>query len=85
VKLLDPQSLLVAITIVCLLSYQVFVTIRLTEFGGYSTGQKIAQSFIIWLVPVFGAWLVHTVIRSTERDPPGADRDFTPERSQHTD
>ena len=62
--------------------YQTFVTVRLIRFGGYSAGQKIAQSFIIWLMPLLGAWIVHAVIRTTEQSISPADRSFTPQPPQ---
>ena len=62
--------------------YQLFVMVRLVKFGGYSAGQKIAQSLLIWLVPLLGAWIVHAVIRMTERSISPADRNFTPQDPQ---
>ena len=63
-------------------SYQLFVTVRLIKFGGYSVGQKFAQTLFIWVLPLIGAFVVHTVIRVTERSLPGADRNFTPQDPQ---
>ncbi len=77
----DPLIVLGA-GILGVLLYQVLVTIRLVRFAGYSTGQKIAQSLIIWLVPLLGAWIVHAVIRMTEAPVAKADRDFTPQGPQ---
>jgi hypothetical protein len=62
--------------------YQIFVTVRLVKFTGYSTAQKIIQSLLIWLVPLLGAWIVHLVIRMTQAPVAKADREFTPQGPQ---
>ena len=79
---LSPPQVIFAIIAVGAVLYQAFVTVRLVRFGGYSTGQKVAQSFFIWLLPVLGAWIVHLVIRTTQKSSPGADRNFTPQDPQ---
>ena len=80
---LDPLVVL-GIGTLGVASYQLFVTVRLIRFGGYSVSQKIAQSLIIWLLPLLGAWIVHVVIRMTERPipQPRADGNFTPQDPQ---
>jgi len=78
---IDPLIVLVIGT-VGVAFYQLFVTVRLIRFGGYSLGQKIAQSLFIWLVPLLGAWIVHAVIRMTEKSISSADRNFTPQDPQ---
>ena len=75
-------SLLLGIGLAAAALYQLFVTVRLIKFAGYSIGQKIAQVLLIWLLPLLGAWIVHVVIRTTEKAPPAADRDFTPQGPQ---
>jgi hypothetical protein len=62
--------------------YQIFVTVRLVKFTGYSIGQKIAQSLLVWLVPVLGAWIVHSVMRMIRAPIAKTDRDFTPQDPQ---
>ncbi len=62
--------------------YQIFVTVRLAKFTGYSTAQKIGQSLLIWFVPLLGAWIVHLVIRMTQAPAAKADREFTPQGPQ---
>lgn len=62
--------------------YQVFVTVRLIRFAGYSPLQKTAQVFLIWFVPLIGALVVHLVIRGTEKSVTAADRNFTPQDPQ---
>ena len=80
-SVIDPLTVLVVGTL-GVASYQLFATVRLIRFGGYSVGQKIAQSLFIWLVPLLGAWIVHAVIRMTERSISSADRNFTPQDQQ---
>ncbi len=80
-SLADPIVVL-AIGTLGVALYQLFVTVRLIRFGGYSVGQKIAQSFFIWLLPLLGAWIVHVVIRMTETSVSRADRNFTPQDQQ---
>jgi hypothetical protein len=77
----DPLAIL-GIGSIGVASYQLFVTVRLIKFAGYSVGQKVAQSFVIWLLPLLGAWIVHAVIRMTEKAIAKADRDFTPQGPQ---
>ncbi len=62
--------------------YQIFVTVRLVKFPGYSIGQKIAQSLLVWLVPLLGGWIVHSVMRMTHAPIAKTDRDFTPQDPQ---
>jgi hypothetical protein len=82
---LSPHQVIFAIIAIGAVLYQAFVTVRLFRFDGYSAGQKRAQSFLIWLLPVLGAWVVHLVIRTTERPLPTADRNFIPQNPQSID
>ncbi len=65
--------------------FNIYVSIRLVIYCGYTAFQKAWQLIIIWLIPVFGAILVHSLMvapRHTETDhgfsrddsdnPPGA-------------
>ena len=76
---MDSQTFLIAAVSILALVIQVYATVRLIRYTGYSNGQKIAQSFIIWLVPIFGAWLVNSVIHDTVKPTIPANRDFTPD------
>jgi hypothetical protein len=78
----DPFVML-CVGILGVVLYQIFVTVRLIKFTGYSGGQKIAQLFLIWFLPLLGTWVVHAVIRSTEATIVPADRDFTPQDPQN--
>ena len=79
----DPLIVLLGVGSLGVGLYQLFVTVRLVRFGGYSVRLKIAQAVLIWLLPLFGAWIVHVVIRGTEESVPGADRNFTPQNQQN--
>lgn len=76
---MDTQSLLVILGSLLALLFQLYVTVRLVRYTGYSSGQKVAQLFIIWLVPVFGAWIVILVIHDTVTPTKPADRNFIPD------
>ena len=71
----------VVLVVVCVLvlAFQLYVTVRLIRYSGYSTGQAVVQLFIVWLIPLFGAWIVNAVISFTIRPIRGADRDFSPD------
>jgi len=75
-----PVSVVIAACTIAL--YQLFVTVRLFRFTGYSPFQKTAQFFFVWLVPLIGALVVHNVIRGTEKAVAAADRNFTPQGPQ---
>ena len=75
--------MMLCIGILVVVLYQIFVTMRLIDFTGYSSGQKIAQLLLIWLLPLYGTWIVHAVMRSTEASIDPADRDFTPQDPQN--
>lgn len=62
------------------LAYQLLVSVNLLRFKGYSGGQKAAQLALIWLLPIVGALVVHTVLNSTTITRPKADEDFVPQR-----
>ncbi|WP_416694526.1 hypothetical protein [Azonexus caeni] len=42
--------------------FNLYVSIRLLAYGGYTSFQKMAQLFVIWLLPLAGALLVHSLI-----------------------
>ena len=45
-----------------LVLFNVYVSIRLVVYGGYAASQKVWQLLIIWVLPIFGALLVHSLI-----------------------
>lgn len=58
--------------------YNSYVCVKLFSFGGYSKQQKIIQFLIVWILPLLGAYLVHSVIKSTMTSSKAADRNFIP-------
>ena len=54
----------------CLLlafAFQAWVTFRVWKSGMFERSHKMAQSKLIWLLPVLGAVLVFSVLSSEER------------------
>ena len=52
-----------------------YVTLRVFFYGGASVSQKIWQLVIVWLIPIAGAVLVHSIIAPPQ--PVKKDRGFT--------
>ena len=52
--------LIVALGVLAL--FNLYVSIRLLIYGGYSVAQKAAQLLIVWLLPIFGALFVHSIM-----------------------
>jgi hypothetical protein len=42
--------------------FNVYVSMRLILYSGYTIFQKAWQLLIIWVLPIFGALLVHSLI-----------------------
>ncbi|MDC3962102.1 hypothetical protein [Polyangium jinanense] len=59
---------LVTLAVVVML-VQLGITVRLWRSDLYTRGQKIAQSAMIWLLPVVGAIVVYVGLRHTEDVP----------------
>jgi hypothetical protein len=45
-----------------LVLFDVYVSIRLIFYSGYTGFQKVMQFLIIWLLPLFGALLAHSLM-----------------------
>ena len=56
-----------ALCLLLALAFQGWVTLRVWKSRIYEKGQKVAQSKLIWLLPVLGAILVFSVLSSEER------------------
>jgi hypothetical protein len=52
--------------LVAALIFQVWVTLRVRRATIYDRSQKLAQSKLIWLIPVVGAAIVFSVLVSEE-------------------
>jgi NADH:ubiquinone oxidoreductase subunit 6 (subunit J) len=48
------------------IALNVYVTVQLLLKAEFNRYQKVAQSIIIWIVPVFGALLIMTFIKDDE-------------------
>ena len=70
---------MVLVTVLCglVFAFQLYTSFRLVRFSGYSAGQKIAQLFLVWLIPLFGSWIINSIISSTVTRLRAADRDFS--------
>jgi hypothetical protein len=64
-------------------AYQLFISLLVVRSASFSGGQKIAQVFLIWLLPVLGAFTAHWVIHSTQGRAPVRDRSFIREDHSH--
>lgn len=69
----DSNTLWLALKVAlgALILFNVYVSIRLVYYSGYAIFQKAWQLLIIWLLPIVGALLVHSLIvvpRGVETD-----------------
>lgn len=53
--------------IVAVFAFQAFVTFRVRKSALFDSAQKRLQTRLIWLVPMFGAALVFSVLSTEER------------------
>jgi len=53
--------------LVALVTFQVWLTVRVWKSRLFERKQKILQAQLIWLVPILGAGLVFTVLQEEER------------------
>jgi hypothetical protein len=60
----------VALLALLALVFQVWVTVRLWRVDWFERAEKIAQSKLIWLLPILGAVMVYSMIVD-EDEPPG--------------
>lgn len=61
-----------ALVLGVLVLFNLYVSIRLLLYAGYSAGQKVAQLFIVWLLPLIGGVFVHSVMvipRRAKKEP----------------
>ena len=56
--------------------YMMYILVRVLRSGSFSRKQKLMQSALIVFVPVFGAMLVHVVLRTDSEEPAQSDKDF---------
>ncbi|HLV21175.1 MAG TPA: hypothetical protein VKZ49_09845 [Polyangiaceae bacterium] len=62
-----PFELLIAVVLVALLGFQIWVTVRVWKNQLFDRSQKVMQSKLVWLLPIIGAMLVHSVLSEEEQ------------------
>jgi hypothetical protein len=74
----DRASVVGAIVLLVVLLFQLRVTTRVWRSQAFDRPQKMAQSKLIWLLPLIGAALVASVLEEederTKGSPPGLGR-----------
>jgi len=56
-----------ALLLIAILVYQVRTTMRVWRSGAFDRPQKVAQSRLIWMLPLIGAVIVGAVLEDEER------------------
>jgi hypothetical protein len=56
--------------LVFLIVFNVYVSIKLLVSPLFSRFQKVAQTFIIWVLPLLGGLFINYIIKESDRDPP---------------
>lgn len=72
---MDSGDVVIVVGLVALAVWQIRVTLRLWRNDGFERRQKIAQSQLIWFVPVVGAAVVSMALGHDEK--PKQNRDGT--------
>jgi hypothetical protein len=60
-------DLIVLLAAVAVLAFQVWLTVRVFRSSMYERKQKIWQAQLIWLLPIFGAGIVFTILQEDTR------------------
>ena len=72
---MSPAVVLGTLLLIGIAVYQVRTTLRVWRSRAFDRPQKVAQSRLIWLLPVIGAAIVGSVLEDEERrdqgNPPG--------------
>jgi len=72
---MSPAVVLGALLLAAIFVYQVRTTLRVWKSRAFDRPQKLAQSRLIWLLPLIGAVIVGAVLEDEERrdqgNPPG--------------
>lgn len=70
-----PAHVLGTLLLLAILAFQVRTTLRVWRSRAFDRPQKLAQSRLIWLLPLIGAAIVGAVLEDEERrdrgNPPG--------------
>ncbi len=62
-----------------IIAFQLYASVRVLWYGGYTPVQKIMQLLIVWLIPFFGALAVHFFLAADTAPRRRADTQFTPD------
>jgi TRAP-type C4-dicarboxylate transport system permease small subunit len=58
-----------ALLLAAAVAFQIWVTVRLWRTDWFERAEKVAQSKLIWLLPILGAVMVYSVIADEEEPP----------------
>jgi len=64
---MSPAHFLGALLIIAILAFQVRTTMRVWRSGAFDRPQKVAQSRLIWILPLIGAAIVGAVLDDEDR------------------
>jgi hypothetical protein len=73
------RSTFLAAVAIVIVAFQLYVTLRLLRFEGYTGVQKLVQLILVWMIPLVGALVVYSVMAFTLRRPRNDTR-FIPDR-----
>lgn len=68
---MDLFEVVVAVALLALITFQVWLTARVFKSRLYEKKQKIWQAQLIWLVPIIGAGLVFSILQEDDREQRG--------------
>ena len=60
------MKIIIAVTVLIVIILNVYATLRVSRKDDFEKFQKIAQSAIIWLVPIIGALFILSFIKADE-------------------
>ena len=63
-------------SLIALLAFNIYVNIKLLTSSLFNKFQKIAQSIIIWVLPLLGAMLILYLVKDTDKGPPPPSKPF---------
>ena len=72
----------IVVIAVCVAAYQLYVSVYVARYAGFTNRQKILQVILIWLLPLIGAGIAHAILKSDKNKPKPHDRDFIPQEPQ---
>ena len=70
-------TFLIVIALVAI-AYQAFIMIRVLKSDQYSVTQRIAQTILIWGIPIVGAAVCHVVLYTDRHSSRAQDEGFVP-------